>query len=376
MFVVTHFLIHHPPPYHSLVCLLPPATDKNAHDSLSPWSVGESYRTLQAHVSNNHVMRHYLEPSIRAPKRFVAEPQEGWAEALLKVRNVGPLCAIVGNVPGETLASELWRNVPRRMPPTCQAVVELDIELLTGRTHQIRGQLSAAGYPLIGDAQYGGAIPFETYPSTDTLIDRLALQCCEMEFLDPDVVDNGDSGVALRRSNRWNRFRLDRAWWTQLVEDYENQLEKLSSEQMTTLAADIGLTENAGGTPTSPARPDLLPARVSLSPGKNKYVLVRASHPLADEVEWFVKSAAPEECGGPYHGNVAHDLGEWIEAAGYKVKVTGGGRIDFRPDEGKAVVYGFSYGFGRGDHARAATVIKEWSNGSISATCDHSTELY
>ncbi|MCI7145586.1 MAG: RluA family pseudouridine synthase [Clostridiales bacterium] len=31
----------------------------------------------------------------------------------------------------------------------------VEVELLTGRTHQIRAQLSAAGYPLAGDAKYG-----------------------------------------------------------------------------------------------------------------------------------------------------------------------------------------------------------------------------
>ncbi|MEG0378414.1 MAG: RluA family pseudouridine synthase, partial [Eubacterium sp.] len=30
-----------------------------------------------------------------------------------------------------------------------------NVELFTGRTHQIRSQLSAAGYPVIGDEKYG-----------------------------------------------------------------------------------------------------------------------------------------------------------------------------------------------------------------------------
>jgi 23S rRNA-/tRNA-specific pseudouridylate synthase len=38
-------------------------------------------------------------------------------------------------------------------PKQCIAVAELQVELLTGRTHQIRGQFAALGFPLVGDAQ-------------------------------------------------------------------------------------------------------------------------------------------------------------------------------------------------------------------------------
>jgi len=167
------------------------------------------------------------------------------------------------------------------------------------------------------------------------------------------------------------------------------------------LAADIGLLEyrpttktppppsslpqqppqqsSSSSTPviTKPPRPGLLPPRVSLSPGAHKYVLIRATHPHPDAtVEWFVKSAAPDECGGPYHGNVAQELRAWIAAAGYTPVVTGGGRIDYRPAAGTALVYGVSHGFGKGDHAQVAALISRWSDGTIHATYDNREGLY
>jgi Janus/Ocnus family (Ocnus) len=39
-------------------------------------------------------------------------------------------------------------------------------------------------------------------------------------------------------------------------------------------------------------------------------------------------------------------------------------------------IFGFSYAFGRGDHAKAATIIKEWSNGEIAVFVDNSSSLY
>ncbi|MFV1967909.1 MAG: RluA family pseudouridine synthase [Pirellulaceae bacterium] len=37
----------------------------------------------------------------------------------------------------------------------------LEVELLTGRKHQIRVQLAARGWPVVGDTKYGGRLPFE-----------------------------------------------------------------------------------------------------------------------------------------------------------------------------------------------------------------------
>jgi 23S rRNA-/tRNA-specific pseudouridylate synthase len=338
--------------YRCLVCLLPPS---DAED-VTNWSVQKAVSELRSHVSTGEAMRHYLEPSVRAPKRFSAEREaDDWAECLLRIVNVGRPCALVGSAAGQNLAEQLWRNEDgggnnerSRMPPTCQAVVELEVELLTGRTHQIRGQLAASGFPLVGDVVYGGAIDASETSAAGTpggasrAADRLALQCCGLEFLDPDLVvvetkskkkkkkQKNDENVIMRPSDRWNQFWLDEAWWTPFLQQYEEEQENVAPEEATTtLISGLGLIETPPAAETSkqvatsqgasrrdgnnkPARPDLLPPRVSLSPGKNKYVLIRATHPNDEQVQWFVKSAAPHECGGPYHGKL--DTYVWLDA--------------------------------------------------------------
>lgn len=52
----------------------------------------------------------------------------------------------------------------------------LEIELQTGRTHQIRVHLSALGHPLLGDDLYGGSI---------NLLPRQALHSCALSFKHP-----------------------------------------------------------------------------------------------------------------------------------------------------------------------------------------------
>ena len=52
----------------------------------------------------------------------------------------------------------------------------VELELETGRTHQIRVHMSAIGHPIFGDELYGGNIDF---------IERQALHCIELGFYSP-----------------------------------------------------------------------------------------------------------------------------------------------------------------------------------------------
>ena len=52
----------------------------------------------------------------------------------------------------------------------------VELQLMTGRTHQIRVHMSFIGHPLLGDDLYGGS---------RTLLRRQALHCKKIHFLHP-----------------------------------------------------------------------------------------------------------------------------------------------------------------------------------------------
>lgn len=370
--------------YKCLVCLVPTKGDNTT------WSVTDAVDSLNNYATDQTVMRHYLEPSVRAPKNFArVAGNDTWAESLLRIKRVGDVCPLVGSQAGQELASALWID-PETMPDRCIAVVELEIELMTGRTHQIRGQLSTEGFPLVGDAQYGGAKPSISPDSGYVNSDQLALECCQLEFLDPDISTSKKRGEVIEigvASDRWNTFRLEEAWWTPLINKYGEQALVCGSAEATTGASDneqiralkeMKSLRNDGKNGESSAETlgAELPPKAMIAPGVHKYVLVKARHPGDVEAQWFVKSAPPSECGGPYHANVAQGLVEALHRAGYDTTITGGGRIDYNKNASHVRVYGFSYGFGKGDHSRAASIIEDWSNNTITATFDNSNALY
>ncbi len=66
----------------------------------------------------------------------------------------------------------------------------LDVEIKTGRTHQIRVHLSDRGYPVVGDAVYGNAskirlIPDSALKAQFKAMDRQALHAARLSFVHP-----------------------------------------------------------------------------------------------------------------------------------------------------------------------------------------------
>jgi len=76
---------------------------------------------------------HYMEPSQRSPKRLDSAAHSNWLRCELSI-----------------VASR-----------ECSGFHEMEIDLHTGRTHQIRAQLSFLGVPIFGDRLYGATRSYE-----------------------------------------------------------------------------------------------------------------------------------------------------------------------------------------------------------------------
>lgn len=93
-----------------------------------------------------HELIHHMVPSPRAPKKLVATAEVGTQECRLRILEAED--------------------------------VVLTLELITGRTHQIRAQLSFEGFPIVGDKSYGA-------PSEPWGPEKIALQSFRIFFCDP-----------------------------------------------------------------------------------------------------------------------------------------------------------------------------------------------
>jgi RluA family pseudouridine synthase len=110
----------------------------------------------------------------------VVEPQEGtWTDYLHKVYGQ-PRTAVVPHTHAEGQEAVLRY----RTRGYHAAGSWLEIELETGRTHQIRVQAASRGYPLLGDAHYGGRIPFGPQHD-DERLRSIALHARSLTFFHP-----------------------------------------------------------------------------------------------------------------------------------------------------------------------------------------------
>jgi 23S rRNA pseudouridine1911/1915/1917 synthase len=86
----------------------------------------------------------------------LASPAGEWRDAVLKDESAERMRIVAA---GRTGAKEAVLRY-RRVAAVGDGVVLVEIELLTGRKHQIRVQFASRGLPILGDRKYGSSVPF------------------------------------------------------------------------------------------------------------------------------------------------------------------------------------------------------------------------
>ena len=146
------------------------------------------------------VLKHFLLKRKGTPKHFLPANRVGEVSATellecgLKVLDVSRPRLVRGDA------------LPGGVDAAAVPLVEVRIELLTGRTHQVRGQLGASGAPIFGDKLYGESRWDRNQHSAQqrfTSSPNLALQACELIL--PEQAPN--------QPLHW---RLEKAWWSDL----------------------------------------------------------------------------------------------------------------------------------------------------------------
>jgi len=145
-----------------------------ARNSKAAARLAEQFRTRQVHKIYWGITTQPPDP-----------PQGTLVDCLLKTPDQAHVTVVPPETPGAREAILHYRTV-------CQTPLGplLEIELETGRMHQIRVQLAHQGWPIVGDLQYGAQrLLVEQLPEDKTL-NPIALHARQITFLHPVRYDS------------------------------------------------------------------------------------------------------------------------------------------------------------------------------------------
>jgi RluA family pseudouridine synthase len=138
-------------------------------------------------VANKSLHKQFVEHSIRRGYRIRVRPNPGGGPPpaefrcdapLVKLREGGVRVAESG-ASGAMTAVTHFRRVAEVASPSGPVEHLLDVELETGRTHQIRVHAAHLGFPIVGDHRYGNAATDEH--------ERLCLHAWTLDFAHPQT---------------------------------------------------------------------------------------------------------------------------------------------------------------------------------------------
>uniref|UniRef100_A0A1J3CJN2 RNA pseudouridine synthase 6, chloroplastic n=1 Tax=Noccaea caerulescens TaxID=107243 RepID=A0A1J3CJN2_NOCCA len=117
------------------------------HTKIKNREVKKLYRALAAAPLPSGMILHYMRPINRAPRLVSEDAIKGWHLCQLEILE----CK---KIPWPNAATEKEHDIDDCGWPSKEFAYECTINLLTGKTHQIRAQLAACGAPLVGDSMY------------------------------------------------------------------------------------------------------------------------------------------------------------------------------------------------------------------------------
>uniref|UniRef100_A0A2N9ISE5 Pseudouridine synthase RsuA/RluA-like domain-containing protein n=1 Tax=Fagus sylvatica TaxID=28930 RepID=A0A2N9ISE5_FAGSY len=117
------------------------------HGKIREKKVKKLYLALAAAPVPIGIITHYMRPVNMAPRLISEDFTKGWLSCRLEVLE----CK---EVPWPNAVIEKKYGVDDCGWPSQHIAYECKINLLTGRTHQIRAQLAACGAPMVGDSMY------------------------------------------------------------------------------------------------------------------------------------------------------------------------------------------------------------------------------
>ncbi len=153
---------------------------------------GKTMRGLQetAALLNSRSLKKYYRTLVAGE----VEKEDHLSGYLRKDEKTNQVC-VSKDGPGDPIETA-WRPIC-----TYGNATLLEVELITGKPHQIRAHLAAIGHPILGDPKYGDK-PLNTELKNATGLTGQLLSACRMEFPDGRVV-KVDEPESFARAEEW-----------------------------------------------------------------------------------------------------------------------------------------------------------------------------